>query len=696
MADSFVLFGGSGFVGRAVAAELLSAGRDVILVDRRPPPEDLLARGARWAEADVLAGELPELPPGPAAILLGSSDPRPVWPWMLPVSNAVATARIVPALAGRPVTLLSSIEVYGSAPAPLREDTEPRLPWTTGQVDRWCDQAAALAAAPCPPWQAAPAGRALAAADPSGRWVYALSKLAQERLVLRGCGADRVRILRLANVYGIGQERFMSRLIRKALAGLPLPVTEATRTFVPVGDVARIVAGDLPAGVYNVGGEPAGLAEVAEEIRELCGSGSPLELRPAPAGDSCGVVDSARLARAGYPIMPVSPGLKEMVESLRADPRPVADPPIGVVRPPRAARPDEVGARMQAALWTGATKHGNRWSREFAAGLAAELGLGDGHTVLVTESGTAALRLAVAATAGPAAPGDAAVLPAFTFPATAEVLLQLGYRLRYADVTPGSWTLDPEQVRRALADGRARVVVCVDTFGQPCDYAALRGVCAEAGVPLVGDSAASLGSRYRGAPVATQADAHAYSMSFAKVLSAGGAGGAVVMPAAAAAALEADPAGWTRSVGMDELHAIYALDQLAVLSELVGRRNRIAALYAETVAGLDGLTAQAPVSGDEHSYVHWVMRVGTAPGRDELARRLADCGVQTKPYFRALHTVAGGVPPATAVTLPVTEQLDAQVLALPMSSELTAEEAELVLMALRHELRAGREPGLQE
>jgi len=168
--------------------------------------------------------------------------------------------------------LLSSVEVYGSAAAPLRENTPPELPWTTEQIDEWCDEAIVLAAAPCPPWRAAPAGRRLAAADPTGRWTYALSKLAQERLLLRAPGAGRLTILRLANVIGVGQERFVCRLIGRALAGDPLPVTLITRCFVSVGEVARIVANGLPPGVYNVGGEPASLRGIADEIRAMCGS----------------------------------------------------------------------------------------------------------------------------------------------------------------------------------------------------------------------------------------------------------------------------------------------------------------------------------------------------------------------------------------------------------------------------------------
>lgn len=697
-----VLFGGSGFIGSAVAAALLSSGRDVAVVDRRPPPADLVGRGARWSAADVLTGELPALPDGDVTITLGSSDPRPRWPWTLAVDNAVATARLLPLLADRTVVLLSSVEVYGSAAAPLRENTPPALPWTVQRIDEWCDEAIALAAAPCPPWRAAHVGRRMAAADPTGRWTYALSKLAQERLLLRVPGAQ-LTILRLTNVIGMGQERFVCRLIRRALAGDPLTVTLVTRSFVSVGEVARIVAGGLPPGVYNVGGEPVPLLSIAEEIRALCGTAPPVVTRPPAAADSCGIVDSGRLARAGYPIAPARSHLGQMVEALRAAEHPVFEPALPVVIPPRAAFPDQVAARQQASLWDGQVKYGNRWSGELERELACALGVagehrrgsgngqraGNGPGVLAMASGTAALRAVIVALAGRAAPGQVALLPSFTFPATAEVLLQLGYRLRFVDVDDRTWTMDAELLRSELAAGAARLVVCVDTFGNPCDYAALQQICHRAGVPLVSDSAASLGSRARGVPVATQADGHAYSMSFAKVLSASGAGGAAVLPADAVATLQRDPANWCRSEMMDEPHAIYALDQLPVLADLVRRRNRVAAIYRAGLSGIPGLVPQEIRPGDTHSFVHWVMRVPRPPGRDALQQSLLDLGVQTKPYFRALHLTALG----NGERLPVTERLDTEVLALPMSSELTEEQAESVVMAVRHCLRrlsAGR------
>src|SRR5262249_14222640 len=158
-----------------------------------------------------------------------------------------------------------------------------------------------LAAAPCPPWRAAPAGRCMAAADPTGRWTYALSKLAQERLLLRAPGAGRLTILRLPDILGGGHGGFVCRVLRQALTAGP-PATLIPRSVVGVGAAARIVANGRPRGVYNVGGEPASLRGIADEIRALCGTASPVITRQPATADNCGIVDSSRLARASYHI----------------------------------------------------------------------------------------------------------------------------------------------------------------------------------------------------------------------------------------------------------------------------------------------------------------------------------------------------------------------------------------------------------
>ena len=126
------------------------------------------------------------------------------------------------------------------------------------------------------------------------------------------------------------------------------------------------------------------------------------------------------------------------------------DPPLRVAPPPRPFRPDVVADRQQHALWDGCLKYGNRWTHRLERMLDEVLDLGPDRRVVVTASGTDALRLAVAAVAPAPAPGATAILPSFTFPATAEVLVQLGYALRFVDVDASGWTLDPGALDRAL------------------------------------------------------------------------------------------------------------------------------------------------------------------------------------------------------------------------------------------------------
>lgn len=376
--------------------------------------------------------------------------------------------------------------------------------------------------------------------------------------------------------------------------------------------------------------------------------------------------------------------LRETVRTLAWAPLPPLPEAVPVVVPPRPERPDLVAGRCALALQTGVLRHGGPWTRRLERRLHEELALGDDRVVLATGSGTAALRLGIAALVGPARPGDVAVLPSYTFAATAEVLRELGFRLRFCDVDPQTWTLDPEVLRRALAPGDVALAVGVDALGCPADLVALQAVATAAGVPLLSDSAPSLGGRLGGVPVGGQADAHAFSMSFAKVVSAGGAGGALVVPAELLDRLRR-PVDWTRSALMTEPSAVVALDLLERLEDLHARRRAVAAVYAELLSGVPGVRPQGTRPGDRHALVHWAARVAD---RDGLVVALAAQGVGTRAYYTPAlhrHDWAGAAEP---VRLPVTEQLADEVLALPMSSELTPHRAEEVAFRVREALLA--------
>ncbi len=684
MTEPVVVVGGNGYIGRSVTQSLLRAGTAVTVLDRCPP----VAPGPSWLAVDLLEEDA-VLPPGRIVLAAGASLPRPRRPWTLALDNALSTARLAPSLGGRTVVLLSSAEVYGWAPAPLREDTPPVLPVPISLLEAWVERALQESTRPCTPWRTYRLCSELADLDPSGRWVYALAKLAQELVVRSLVPPERLTVLRVANVVGPGQVRAVNRFVHAAQQGHVIRVSRDTRrSFVSLRRVAQAAGTPLPGGTYNVADHCLLLTTLAELVALELGVDVSVELVDPPALDSCGVVDGAALDQLLGPSEGEA-GLRRVVRAVAVAPGAAFDRALPVVLPPRPERPDLVADRQQAALWSGQVKYGGRWTVALEFRLRAVLAVPPDREVLATASGTAALRLAVLHAVPRPAPGAVAVLPSFTFAATGEVLSQLGFRLRFADVTPDTWTLDPVAVEACLRRGDVALVVAVDTLGNPADYEALLDMCAARDVPLVADSAPALGARYQGRPVGDQVGAHAFSMSFAKVVSAGGAGGALSLSAAdhvPAAQRLSQNGNWWRSSQLHEVHAIAALDQLDVLDQLVQRRAAVADVYEQAARHWPGVVTQRVRSDDRHAYVHWVARFGVGPGSGptEMARRLAAEGVGTKPYYGPLvHRLLAG---ECTGSLPVTEALAEQALALPMSSEMTVEDAERVVIAVDRSL----------
>src|SRR5205085_929588 len=115
---------------------------------------------------------------------------------------------------------------------------------------------------------------------------------------------------------------------------------------------------------------------------------------------------------------------------------------------------------------------------EFERGLAAACGTE--HAVVVS-SGTAALHLAVLALG--IGPGDEVLVPAYTFPATANVVALVGAKPVLVDVDPETMNVDPARLDVAMTS-RTRAIMAVHLFGRPVEWDALPG-----GVPVIEDAA---------------------------------------------------------------------------------------------------------------------------------------------------------------------------------------------------------------
>jgi dTDP-4-amino-4,6-dideoxygalactose transaminase len=324
---------------------------------------------------------------------------------------------------------------------------------------------------------------------------------------------------------------------------------------------------------------------------------------------------------------------------------------------------------------------------------------------VAVSSCTSALHLAlVVAGVGP---GDDVVVPSFSFIATANAATYVGARPVFADVDPVTGNLTPDTVAGAMT-ARTRAVVLVDQGGVPADLAAIRRVCDPLGVVVVEDAACAVGSTYHGNPVGAGAEIAAWSFHPRKLVTTGEGGmlttsradwaerarrlreHAMSVSAADRHASVLAPAEEYTEIGfnhrMTDLQAAVGLVQLTRVAEMVERRRELAAGYADAIADLPGLRAVTdPPWGTSNFQSYWVEVTEDHPlDRDGLLAALAEHGISARRGIMAAHRQPAYLVRDTGTApLPVTERLTDRTLILPLFHQMTADQQQCVVDALR-------------
>lgn len=295
-------------------------------------------------------------------------------------------------------------------------------------------------------------------------------------------------------------------------------------------------------------------------------------------------------------------------------------------------------------------------------------------------SGTAALHLAMLALGIGA--GDAVVVPAVTFLATANAARFTGAEVVFADVDPLSGLMTPDTLAEALArphEGRLRAVVPVHLAGQPADMPALAALARQHDIAVVEDACHALGSFYEdgeGLPHAVGACAHSDAAVFSfhpvKTVAMGEGGAITTQDAALAAriallrnhgmtrtpedfvsadlafAADGTPNPWyyeMQALGHNyrasELHCALGASQLTKLGRFVAARRALVAAYDRLLAPLAPVvTPLGCRPGAIPAWHLYVMRVDFAAlGLDRAAvmRTLAAQGIGSQVHYLPLH-----------------------------------------------------------
>ena len=285
------------------------------------------------------------------------------------------------------------------------------------------------------------------------------------------------------------------------------------------------------------------------------------------------------------------------------------------------------------------------------------------------------------------------ILPGFTWTATAHAVVWNSLTPVFADITPGTYTLDPQAVTRAISP-RTAAIMPVNVFGCPPDYEAFGQLARDRGVRLIYDSAQGLGSRFQPADGGWRysggfGDAEVFSLSPTKVISAMEGGLITTHNRALADRLrqmrdygkspDSDDIAWLGlSARVPEINAIVGRHSFEKLDSLVARRHELITAYQAAFKALPGVTCQQVPLNCRSSGNYFTLFISDEArvSRDEAYRRLHSRGIQTKKYFYpALHlqTVYRGLRETYQGRLPVTEAASAKGLALPLFSHMTPE-----------------------
>jgi len=278
-------------------------------------------------------------------------------------------------------------------------------------------------------------------------------------------------------------------------------------------------------------------------------------------------------------------------------------------------------------------------------------------------------------------PGDEIITVPFTFIATAESIENAGAKVKFVDVDPERYTLDPQKLEAAITPKTVGIVP-VHLFGMPADMNPILDLAKKRGLWVVEDACQAHGALYHGKKAGTLSEAAAFSFYPSKNLGAFGDGGAVITANTKLAERiemlkDHGQATKYRSelVGvnsrLDAFQAAILLAKLKHLDTWNENRRKIAGWYREALKGVKGIHTPAEFADSTPVYHLFVIR---AERRDELAKFLADCGVSTAVHYHIpLHQQTPFYANGKTVSLPVTERLAKEVLSLPMYPELSKE-----------------------
>jgi len=350
--------------------------------------------------------------------------------------------------------------------------------------------------------------------------------------------------------------------------------------------------------------------------------------------------------------------------------------------PIRLARPDVGDVELAAVAEVVASGQLTMGPRVPAFETALAEAVGTAHAVALS-SGTAALHLAMLALG--IGPGDEVIVPAYTFPATANAVELCGGRAVLVDVDADTFLVEADVVAGAVTP-RTKAVLAVHLFGRPVDWEALQTAVPQ-DVALVEDAAGALGARYRGTPCGALGLMACLSFHPRKIVTTGEGGAVTTDEEELADAIrrlrhhgivprgDVDIPAPGLNYRLPDVLCAIGIPQLQRLEQLLAARERVARWYTERLEHL--VLTPAADEGDRHGWQAYVVQLDR---REEALAGLREQGIEAQIGTYAVNRLSAY---AGRGRFPGADRAFARALALPFAATTSEDEVERVCAALR-------------
>jgi dTDP-4-amino-4,6-dideoxygalactose transaminase len=306
-------------------------------------------------------------------------------------------------------------------------------------------------------------------------------------------------------------------------------------------------------------------------------------------------------------------------------------------------------------------------------------------------------------------PGDEVIVPAFTWIATAKVVVQCGATPVFVDVSRSTFNIEPEKISAVITD-KTKAIIPVHLFGLCADMDPIRAVLPD-GVKILEDAACAAGARYKGTVAGGLGDVAAFSFHPRKSITTGEGGMVTTNNSELFFKMEQlrnhgatiseeqrhnGPKPYIlpdfNSIGfnyrMTDLQGSVGLVQLPKLESFIKERAKWADYYGRELAEISWLQLPEQQKAGRHgwqSYVTYVDERKAPMSRNDIMEYLQDKGISTRPGTHAVHmlNVYKEMYKFSENDFPGARDCNNQTMAIPLHNRMNADDYAYVVEVLK-------------